>query len=79
MFNLTWVKIKEPRTEALLHGGSQLIPHYESQEFYGNSNDVIFRYFSEKVDWYEGFFGFVMDAETVPGCLDVRNSHHPFF
>jgi hypothetical protein len=45
MFNLTWVKIKEPRTAALLHGGSQLIPHYESQEFYGNSCDVIFDIF----------------------------------
>jgi hypothetical protein len=48
MFNLTWVKIKEPRTAALLHGGSQLIPHYESQEFYGNSNDVIFDIFLKK-------------------------------
>jgi len=48
MFNLTWVKIKELRTATLLHGGSQLIPHYESQELYGNSNDVIFDIFLKK-------------------------------
>jgi len=41
MFNLAWVKIKELRTAALLHGGSQLIPHFESQEFYGNSGGII--------------------------------------
>jgi hypothetical protein len=55
MFNLTWVKIKEPRTEALLHGGSQLIPHYESQEFYGNSNDVILDIFLKKWIGMKGF------------------------
>jgi hypothetical protein len=48
MFNLAWVKIKKPRTAAFLHGVSQLIPHYESQEFYGNSNDVIYYIFLKK-------------------------------
>ena len=56
MFNLTWVKIKELRTAALIHSGSQLIPHYESQELYGNSNDVNFDIFLKKMDRYEGFF-----------------------
>jgi len=41
MFNLSWVKIKEPRAVALLHDGSQEIPHFELQEFYGNSQNVI--------------------------------------
>ncbi|MEP0807234.1 MAG: hypothetical protein HRF47_17265 [Chloroflexota bacterium] len=37
MFNLFWVKIKEPRSVALLHGGSQEILRFEVREFYGNS------------------------------------------
>jgi hypothetical protein len=41
MFNLSWVKIKEPRAVALLHGWSQEIPHFELQEFYGNSQSMI--------------------------------------
>jgi len=61
MFNLAWVKIKEPRTAALLHGGSQLIPHYESQEFYGNSGGIIGCIFSIVGMPPESFFDNVVE------------------
>jgi hypothetical protein len=41
IFNLSWVKIKKPLAVAFLHGGSQEIPHFELQEFYGNSKNNI--------------------------------------
>jgi len=51
MFNLSWVKIKEPRAVALLHGGSQEIPHFELQEFYRKSKIILENSYVPDLSW----------------------------